>query len=120
MYARAFLAGLALWLVGTVAFRFGPAGLVQAPSVRRTLPTYLISAVLALIVARLLMRMAGVPADARPAAVTLFILPTLLLDAFSTAFFAAVFPNLPAAAAPMFGGLMLISAAGAVLGAWLP
>ena len=61
----------------------------------------------------------GVPRDAWPAAVTLFIMPMLALDAFVTAFFPFVFPNLPLAAAPTFGGLMLISAADAVTSAWL-
>jgi Family of unknown function (DUF5367) len=73
-----------------------------------------------LVVSRLLLRWIGVPREARPAAITLFILPTLVLDAFSTAFFSTVFPNLPTALAPVFGGLMLVSAAGAVIGAWLP
>jgi hypothetical protein len=120
MYTKALLAGLALWVIGTVAFRVGPAGLVHAPSLARTIPWYLVNAILALVVARLAMRWIGVPPNLRPAAVSLFILPTLLLDSFATAFFPVVFPNLPMAGAPTFGGLMLISAGGAVVGAWLP
>jgi len=120
MYLRTLLAGLGLWIIGTVVFRLGPSGLVQEPSLARTLLYYVINAMLALIVSRLAMHWIGVPREARAAAVTLFILPTLILDAFSTAFFTVVFPNLPPAAAPTFGGLMLISAGGAVVGAWLP
>jgi len=120
MYKQALLAGVALWAIATAAFRFGPAGLVHAPSALRTIPSYLLNGILALIVARLAMRWIGVPPNLRPAAVSLFILPTLLLDAFTTAFFPNVFPNLPAAGAPTFGGLMLIAAGGAVVGAWLP
>jgi hypothetical protein len=120
MYRQTLLAGLALWVIGTAAFRFGPSGLVHAPSLARTLPFYLANAALALVVARLAMRWIGVPPSVRPAAVSLFILPTLLLDSFATAFFPAVYPNLPVAGAPTFGGLMLISAGGAVVGAWLP
>lgn len=120
MHLRTLVAGLALWVIGTVAFRLGPSGLVPAPSSGRTVPYYVINAILALIVSRLAMHWIGVPRESRAAAVTLFILPTLILDAFSTAFFTTVFPNLSPAAAPTFGGLMLISAGGAVAGAWLP
>src|SRR5256885_810400 len=120
MYSRAFFAGAALWLVGTIVFRLGPAAMIKPPAFRETVLSYVINAAMALVVSRLLMRLVGVTADARPAAITLFILPTLLLDPFATAFFPVFFPNLPKAAAPTFGGLMLISAAGAVIGAWLP
>jgi len=119
MFRHVFLAGLALWFIGTLYFRLAPSGL-PSPSLARTIPFYAVSAVVALIVSRLLMRWIGVPAEARPAAAALFILPTLILDAFATAFFPRVFPNLPPGAAPTFGGLMLVSAAGAVIGAWLP
>src|SRR5437868_5318901 len=115
MYRNVLLAGFGLWVVGTAAFRLGPAGMVQAPDGWRTVVSYAVNALAALIVSRLLFRWIGVPAESRPAAMTLFILPTLLLDPFATAFFPYVFPNLRAAAAPTFGGLMLISAAGAVI-----
>jgi len=120
MYGRVLGAGLGLWVVGTLAFRLGGSAIIHPATLARTIPSYIVNATLALVVSRLLFRWIGVPADARPAAITLFILPTLVLDAFSTAFFPAVFPNLPPAAAPTFGGLMLVSAAGAVIGAWLP
>ena len=45
-------------------------------------------------------------------AVIALLLPTLSLDAFSAAFFPAVFPNLPASGAGVFGGWMLICCAG--------
>ena len=41
-------------------------------------------------------------------------LPTLILDPFSCAFFPSVFPNMDPAAAGIFGGLMLICCGGAV------
>jgi hypothetical protein len=44
-------------------------------------------------------------------------LPTLLLDPFSSAFFPAVFPNIAPEMAGVFGGWMLCSCAGALLGA---
>jgi hypothetical protein len=116
---RAFIAGLVVWVIGTVVFRFAGASLVHPPSLRRTIPSYLVNCAIAMIVVRLLLPRLGLPRDQWPAAATLFILPTLLLDPFATAFFPQVFPNLPPAAAPTFGGLMLVSAGGAVIGAWL-
>ena len=120
MHWHALLAGGVLWLMGTLVFRFGPPGILEPPSPAQTILFYLVNAVIVIVVVRILFAWAGVGRDERPAAVSLFILPTLLLDAFATAFFPAFFPNLQRAAAPTFGGLMLISAAGAVLGAWLP
>ncbi len=38
--------------------------------------------------------------------------PTLVLDALTSAFFPAIFPNFPDGAAGVFGGWMLISCAG--------
>jgi hypothetical protein len=42
-----------------------------------------------------------------PAAAVALLLPTLLLDPFSSAFFPLVFPNIPREAAGVFGGWML-------------
>jgi len=119
MLAKVQLTGLALWLIGTVVLRLAGNAILHPPSPERILPTYLVSFLLAGLMVRLLFPWLGVPRLEWPAAVTLLVLPTLLLDAFTTAFFPAVFPNLPPAAAPTFGGLMLISAAGAVVSAWL-
>jgi hypothetical protein len=119
MPAKVQLTGLALWLIGTVVLRLAGNAILHPPSPERILPTYLVSFLLAGLMVRLLFPWLGVPRLEWPAAVTLLVLPTLLLDAFTTAFFPAVFPNLPPAAAPTFGGLMLISAAGAVVSAWL-
>jgi hypothetical protein len=46
-------------------------------------------------------------------------LPTLLLDPFSCAFFTVIFPNVEPGAAGVLGGWMLIFCAGAVVGVWL-
>ena len=119
MLRRALLAGLTLWLMGTVVLRFGGNATIPPPTAARTIPVYLVSFLLAGLAARLGFRGMRIPREAWPAAVTLFILPTLVLDAFVTAFFPAVYPNLSPAAAPTFGGLMLISAAGAVVSAWV-
>jgi hypothetical protein len=119
MFFKVQLAGLALWIIGTVMFRLAGNAIIHPPAAGRTVPSYLVSFLLAGLMVRLLFPWLGVPRLDWPAAVTLLILPTLLLDAFTTAFFPAVFPNLPPAAAPTFGGLMLMSAGGAVVSAWL-
>jgi hypothetical protein len=119
MLAKPLLAGAALWLIGTLAFRLGGPSTLHPPTAARTIPAYLVNFFLAGLVVRLAFPWLGLPRERWPAAVTLFILPTLVLDAFTAAFFPAVFPNLSPAAAPTFGALMLISAAGAVVSAWV-
>lgn len=118
MVRRALLAGIILWGLGTIVFRFGGPSTLHPPTIGRTLPAYLINFFLAGAVVRILFPWLGLSRATWPAAVTLFILPTLVLDAFATAFFPTVFPNLAPGAAPTFGGLMLVSAAGAVMSAW--
>ena len=46
----------------------------------------------------------------------LMVLPTLVLDPFSCAFFSSVFPNIEPAAAGVFGGWMLMCCGGGVAG----
>jgi hypothetical protein len=108
-----------LWLIGTLVFRLGGPSILHPPTAARTIPAYLVNFLLAGLVVRLAFPWLGLPRERWPAAVTLFILPTLALDAFAAAFFPTAFPNLSPAAAPTFGGLMLISAAGAVVSAWV-
>jgi hypothetical protein len=55
----------------------------------------------------------------RAVAISLLVLPTLILDPFSCAFFSSVFPNIDPAAAGAFGGWMLICCGGAVIGGLL-
>lgn len=50
-----------------------------------------------------------------PGAALSLLLPTLLLDPFSSAFFSEVFPRVRPDAAGIFGGLMLACSAGALL-----
>jgi Family of unknown function (DUF5367) len=118
MAKRALASGLVIWIVGTIMFRVSGPGMIHAPGPRTALGFAIYFVASALLVRAVLWRM-RVPPDARPTVVSLLILPTLLLDPFSTAYFPIAFPNLPAAAAPTFGGLMLISCAGAVVGAWM-
>jgi hypothetical protein len=119
MNYRIFRIGIMLWIVGTVAIRLGGRGLLHANRPVTTLILYLISFVLmALLVPRMFRRL-GLAKDSWPAAATLLMLPTLLLDPFSCAFFPVIFSNVEPGAAGVFGGWMLIFCAGAVAGVWL-
>jgi Family of unknown function (DUF5367) len=61
----------------------------------------------------------GVPKARWFAAVTILMLPTLIFDALSCLFYQRVFPGGDPKAAATFGGWMLISCAGAVVGVWM-
>jgi Family of unknown function (DUF5367) len=115
--ARVLLLGLLLWLVGTVAIRLFGHRLIHAHQPLQTVTLYLLSFVVMGLLTRWIFR--RMERNLRPTATTLLMLPTLLLDPFSCAFFPAVFPNVDPAAAGIFGGWMLIFCAGAVAGAWV-
>jgi hypothetical protein len=111
---KRFLAiGLALWLAGTVLLRLAPGRLLRPDKTLATVLLYGASFFLmfTLIRWRMLPRLG--PSEAAAAVIGL-VLPTLVLDAFSSAFFPAVFPNFSAGAAGLFGGWMLICCGGAL------
>jgi len=114
---RVLLLGMLLWLVGTVAIRLVGHRLLHTNRTLETAILYGLSfGVMAFLVRRLFHRLEK---DTWPAAATLLMLPTLVLDPFSCLFFPVVFPNVDPAAAGVFGGWMLIFCAGAVVGAWV-
>jgi hypothetical protein len=111
--------GLFIWIGGTLAIRLVGQHLLLPDATARTLLLYAVSfAAMAWVVPRLC-RLAGVEPGSWPKAATLLILPTLVLDPFSCAFFTSVFPNLDPRAAGVFGGWMLMCCGGGVAGAWL-
>src|SRR5580658_6995186 len=116
---RPLIIGALLWIVGTVAIRLGGQGLLHPNRPAATLILYLASFVLMALLVPPAFRRLGLAGDSWPAAATLLMLPTLILDPFSCAFFSTVFPNVEPGAAGVFGGWMLIFCAGAVLGVWL-
>src|SRR5579871_1777590 len=114
MGKQTILIGVLLWTTGTVAIRLAGQRLLQPEHISRTVILYLISFVLmAILVPRICLRL-GLQKDQWPGAATLLILPTLILDPFSCAFFASMFPNIDPAAAGVFGGWMLICCGGGV------
>jgi hypothetical protein len=118
MWLRALLTGILIWVVGTAAIRLAGHRLLRPGHTAQIVGLYVISFVLmALLVPRICRRI-GFEPDLWPKAATLLILPTLVLDPFSCAFFTSVFPNVDPAAAGAFGGWMLICCGGAVAGVW--
>ena len=119
MQYRVLRVGILLWIVGTVGVRLAGRGLLHSNRPVTSLILYLTSFVLMALVAPRIFRRLGLQKDSWPAAATLLMLPTLILDPFSAAFFSTVFPNVDPSAAGVFGGWMLIFCAGAVAGVWL-
>ncbi|HEY6251095.1 MAG TPA: DUF5367 family protein [Candidatus Angelobacter sp.] len=68
------------------------------------------------LLARRLCRGAHLSREDWPRGAISLVLPTLLLDPFSSAFFPKVFPNMAAGMAGVFGGWMLVCCAGALAG----
>ena len=116
---RVFLYGLALWLTGTFAIRFGGYRLLDAQAPVRALILYAASFAAMVLVVPRICRALGLERDAWFAAVTLLMLPTLILDPLSCIFFTRLFPGADPSAAGIFGGWMLSFCGGAVAGVWV-
>jgi len=118
MKLRVLFSGMLLWIVGTVGIRLAGHRLLAPGHAARVVALYAVSFLLmALLVPRICRRL-GFQNDLWPQAATLLILPALILDPFSCAFFTTMFPNMDPAAAGAFGGWMLICCGGGVAGAW--
>jgi hypothetical protein len=112
-----FLYGLGLWLVGTVALRLGGEHLLNPSQPTVIALLFAVSFPLMAWVARRLCTGRSLSQDKWPRATIFLCLPTLLLDPFSSTFFALVFPNMRSEAAGVFGGWMLWCCGGALVGA---
>jgi hypothetical protein len=118
MPTRAVATGLLIWTAGTIAIRLIGHRILHPGHIAQTAALYLISfALMALLIPRICRRLA-LQRELCPKAAILLILPTLILDPFSCAFFANVFPNIDPSAAGAFGGWVLICCGGAVAGVW--
>jgi hypothetical protein len=108
--------GFIIWLVATLALRFGGQHLLRPGDWKGTLILFAVTfPLIAWLVRRLCVR-AGLPQAEWLAGATSLLLPTLLLDAFSSAFFPTVFPNMSPQVAGIFGGWMLWCCAAALVG----
>ena len=106
---RLFLYGLVIWAAATLVLRFAGQYILRPGDTGGMLVLFVISFPAMALVAR---RLCAGPAEA-----IALVLPTLLLDAFSSAFFPVVFPNMAPQVAGVFGGWMLWCCAGALIGA---
>ena len=108
--------GLGLWVVATLILRLAGQRLLHPGDWTGTLVLFAVSfPLMAWLVRRLCRRFQPRQEEWLPAAVSL-LLPTLLLDPFSSAFFPVVFPNMAPGVAGVFGGWMLWCCAGGLMG----
>jgi Family of unknown function (DUF5367) len=116
MRLRLFFYGLAIWMAGTLALRLSGHRFLHPGNWPATLLLFAVSfPVTAWLVRRLCSRY-PLRREEWPAGAVAVLLPTLLLDPFSSAFFPVVFPNLAPESAGVFGGWMLWCCAGALVG----
>lgn len=106
---RVFFYGVGIWVAATLVLRFAGQYILRPGDTGGTLVLFAISFPAMAFLAR---RLCEGPAGGAALA-----LPTLLLDAFSSAFFPVVFPNMAPQVAGVFGGWMLWCCAGALIGA---
>jgi len=120
MKVHLFLYGLGIWIAATLVLRVRGLRLLYPGHPVTIILLFAVSFVLMALLARRLCRASGLTPAEWPAGAISLALPTLLLDPFSSAFFAVVFPNMPPEASGVFGGWMLICCGGAVVGAIIP
>jgi hypothetical protein len=111
-----FLYGLGMWIAATIALRVAGQRLLRPGDWTGMLVLFAVSfPLMAWLVRRLCSRFQLRP-EQWPAGAVSVLLPTLLLDPFSSAFFPVVFPNMARELAGVFGGWMLWCCAGALVG----
>src|SRR5262249_16957135 len=104
--------GLAMWVVGTVVVRLQGQLLLHPGNWRGTLILFAVSFGLTGLLVRALC--GRLPREQRLGGAISLVLPTLVLDSFSSAFFPQVFPNIAPEAGGLFGGWMLCCCGGAL------
>jgi hypothetical protein len=117
--ARLLSIGLAFWGAGAFLMRWFGAEVISTEHIAITLATY---------AASFIAMAAGVPAIFTSMRITrtlwfrsaaLLMLPSLILDALTQFAFSRAYPNMSESAAGLFGGLILICCAGALVGVWV-
>jgi hypothetical protein len=116
LHGRLFLTGLYIWVGATIVLRFVGQYLLRSGGWTAILILFAISFVAMALLARNLCRGAHLSREDWPRGAISLVLPTLLLDPFSSAFFPVIFPNMAAGMAGVFGGWMLVCCAGALAG----
>jgi Family of unknown function (DUF5367) len=113
---RVLIVGFVIWLAASIVLRFAGQYVLLPASPAAVATLLLASFPLMALVARRICADAAISREQWPAAGIMLVLPSLVLDTFSTVFFPTVYPNIPAEAAALFGGWILICSAGALLG----
>ncbi len=117
LHTRLLLSGLGIWAGATLALRAAGQHVLHPGDPVGTIVLFAVSFPLMAWTIRRLCRRFRLPRDQWLAGAVSALLPTLLLDPFSCAFFPVVFPNMVPEAAGLFGGWMLWCCAGAIMGA---
>src|SRR4051812_46468616 len=117
MNRRLFLYGLVIWIMATIALRLGGQYMLHPDHLVGTLVLFAVIFPLTAWLVQNLCQGFKLPARDWPAGAVTLLLPTLVLDPFSSTFFPVVFPNMNPKSAGLFGGLMLWCCAAALLGA---
>src|SRR4051794_18019040 len=115
MRPRLVVIGSALWVVATLALRLGVARLLPN-AWAAVVALFAASAIVCAWLVRRVCRSSHLERGAWPVAAVSLLLPTLVLDPFSSAFYTHVFPDANPAGAGVFGGWMLACCAGALIG----
>lgn len=111
--------GLLIWIAGTILIRLIGQYLLRPGHNVQTALLYAISLIAMVLLVRGIAHWRKIERSAWMRVAGWLAFPTLLLDPFSCIFFNRVFPNMDPAAAGIFGGWMLISCCGAMLGGLL-
>jgi hypothetical protein len=106
---------LVLWLAATAFLRFRGQDLLTPDHDLKIAAIFVLSFPLMALLIRRLCRAFQSREEQFAAAISV-LLPTLLLDPFSSAFFPVVFPNMAPEMSGVFGGWMLWSCAGGLVG----
>jgi hypothetical protein len=117
MNSRLFVYGLVGWIAATAALRFGGQRLLRPGTRAGTVLLFAVSFALMGWLGRRVCEALKFRPEQRFGGIVSLLLPTLVLDPFSSAFFPFVFPNIDPSLSGVFGGWMLISCAGALVGA---
>ena len=115
MKPRLILTGLILWIAATLFLRFRGQTLLAPNHDLKIGAIFVLSFPLMALLIRRLSRSFQSREEQFAAAISV-LLPTLLLDPFSSAFFSVVFPNMAPEMSGVFGGWMLWCCAGALVG----
>jgi Family of unknown function (DUF5367) len=105
MRVRLFLFGLAIWMSATAFLRLAGQHLLRPGNTARALLIFAITFPLIAWLVRRICRRFRLPRDRWLEGAFWLLLPTLLLDPFSSAFFSVVFPNMAPEVAGASGGV---------------